>query len=204
MMKLGSKGLSARIARRYAARAWQAWVGMAMLTLMTAAYAHAAVPRPVRAARLYAQLGHVKWIAFGHGPKILYDVYDPNCPYCHLLFNELKPLIGPDHLTVRMVTVGYLTATSALKAATILMAKDPRQMLLRGEAHFSRHGMQIPLTIPSRAVRRALHHNLRLVSAALGYTIVPVLAYKKTDGQARFVVGEPQLQALKAIIAGVQ
>ena len=204
MMNAGRESLSTRISRRYAARAWQAWAGMVMLTLTTVGYAHAAVPKSVRAAHLYAQLGHVKWIAFGHGPKILYDVYDPNCPYCHLLFNELKPLIGPDHLTVRMVTVGYLTATSARKAATILMAKDPRQMVLRGEDHFSRHGMQIPLTIPSRTVRRTLHYNLRLVSAAVGYTIVPVLVYKKNDGQARFVVGQPQLPALKAIIAGVQ
>lgn len=194
-----------RISRRYAARAWQAGVGMVMLTFMMGGYAHAAVPKSVRAAHLYAQLAHAKWIAFGHGPKILYDVFDPNCPYCHLLFNELKPLIGPDHLTVREVPVGYLTTTSSAKAAAILMAKDPRQMLLRGEAHFSfQHGMQIPLAIPSRAVRQALHRNLQAVVAAAGYAIVPILVYKKKDGQAKFVIGQPGPATLRVLIGSMR
>lgn len=205
MMNAERKSLSTRISRRYAARAWPAWVGVVVLILMTAGYAHAAVPRSVRAAHLYTQLGHAKWIAFGHGPKILYDVFDPNCPYCHLLFNELKPLIGPDHLTVREVPVGYLTTTSSAKAAAILMAKDPRQMLLRGETHFSfQHGMQIPLTIPSRAVRQVLHRTLQSVVAAAGYAIVPILAYKTKDGQAKFVIGQPGPQTLKTLIKSIR
>lgn len=205
MRNAGKEGLLTRISWRYAARARSLSLGVVALTLMTVAYAKAAVPRSLRAAHLYTQLAHTKSIAFGHGPKVLYDVFDPNCPYCHLLFNELKPLIGPDHLTVREVPVGYLTASSSDKAAAILMAKNPRQMLLRGETHFSfQHGMQIPLTIPSRAVRRTLHRTLRAVEAAAGYAIVPILAYKTKDGQAKFVVGQPGPQTLKTLIQSIR
>ena len=96
-----------------------------------------------------------------------------------------------------MVPIGYLVTTSAAKAASILMAKSPRQMLLRGENHFAfRQGMQIPITIPRRAVREALRHNLHLVVAAVGYAVVPVLVYhERTDGRATFVVGRPGLRA---------
>ncbi|MHB8257057.1 MAG: hypothetical protein ACYDE0_07445 [Acidiferrobacterales bacterium] len=178
---------------------------MAALIFMAWNCAHAAVPRSVRAAQLYAGLAKAKWIAFGHGPKILYDVFDPNCPYCYLLWNKLKPLIGPDHLTVRVVPLGYLTATSSPKAAAILMAKNPRKMLLRGENHYSfQHGMQIPLTIPSRAVSGALHYNLDLVEAAAGYAIVPILAYEDKDGQAKFLIGPPGSQTLKNLIAQIR
>lgn len=165
----------------------------------------ATMPKSVRAAHLYAGLAKAQWIALGHGPKIVYEVFDPNCPYCHLLFNELRPLIGPYKLTVRAVPVGYLSSTSMAKAATILTAKHPRRMFLYGERHYSfHHGMDIPLTIPSKRVRGILQHNIRLVSASAGYAIVPLLAYRTSDGQEKFVVGPPGRRKLKRIIATVR
>lgn len=169
------------------------------------ANAWAAVPKPVRAARLYAGLARTQWIALGHGPRIIYDVFDPNCPYCHLLFNELRPLIGPYKLTVREIPVGYLSSTSMAKAATILMSRHPRQILLYGEKHYSfHHGMNVPLTIPSKRVRRILRSNIRLVSAAAGYAIVPVLSYRTSDDQVQFVVGQPGTRKLKRLIATIR
>ena len=191
--------------RGYAASGVRTWVSVTALIFMAWGSAHAAVPKSVRAAHFYAGLAKAKWIVVGHGPKILYDVFDPNCPYCYLVWNRLKPLIGPDRLTVRMVPLGYLTPSSAAKAATILMAKNSQQMLLRGENHFSfQHGMRIPLAIPSHAVHRALHHNLHLVEAAAGYAIVPILAYKNKDGQAKFIIGQPGSRALKGVIESIQ
>lgn len=205
MLTAGKESLLRYISHWYAQRARHSLLGVAVLALMATGYAHAALSRSVRAAHLYTQLGHTQWIAFGHGPKILYDVFDPNCPYCHLLFDELKPLIGPDHLTVRAVPVGYLTTTSSAKAAAILMAKDPRKMFLRGETHFSfQHGMQIPLTFPSPAVHEDLHRALQSVVAAAGYAIVPILAYKTKDGEARFVIGNPGPQTLKTLIKSIR
>ena len=188
---------AARMAKGMAIIMAASWVCLAS--------AWAAVPRPVRAARLYAGLARTQWIPFGHGSRIVYEVFDPNCPYCHLLFNELRPLIGPVKLTVRAVPVGYLSSTSMAKAATILMAKHPRRVVLRGEAHYSlHHGMAVPLRIPGKRVRGILRHNLRLVSAAVGYEMVPILAYKASSGEERFVVGRPGLRTLKRLIATMQ
>ncbi len=175
------------------------------VSLVCLANAWAAVPKPARAARLYAGLARTKWITLGHGPRIIYEVFDPNCPYCHLLFDELKPLIRPYKLTVRAVPVGYLTSTSMAKAAAILTARHPRQMLLHGEAHYSfHHGMDIPLTIPGKRIRRILRSNIQMVSAAAGYTIVPVLAYRTSGGRKRFIVGQPGARKLKRIIATIR
>ena len=91
------------------------------------------------------------------------------------------------------------------KAATILMAKHPRRMMLRGEAHYSvHHGMAVPLTIPGKRVRGMLRHNLRLVSVAVGYETVPILAYRTLDGEKQFVVGRPGTRKLKRLIATMQ
>jgi len=157
------------------------------------------------AEKLYTELAHATWVANGHGPKILYFIFDPNCPYCHMLFEELEPLIGPDHLTVREVPVGYLTPTSLFKAATILESKHPLRLIAQGEAHYVfRHGMGIGLTKPSRRVRSELRSNLKLLKATTGYSIVPVLVYLKGDGKAKFVVGQPSSRALRSLIAEIK
>jgi len=157
------------------------------------------------AAELYTKLAHAAWVPYGHGPKILYSIFDPNCPYCHMLFKELEPLIGPDHLTVREVPVGYLTKTSLLKAATILESKNPLQTILRGESGYVfKHGMAVELTNPSRRTRFALNHNLELLKATTGYRIVPVLVYLNRAGTAKFVAGQPDAKTLKTLIASIK
>ena len=157
------------------------------------------------ASQFYENLAHATWIANGTGPKILYQVFDPNCPYCHALFEDLEPLIGPGHLTIREVPVGFLMPTSLGKAATILVAKHPLQVILRGEAHYVfRQGMGIRTTKPNRRVRAQLQHNLELIKAATTYPIVPILVYLKANGKAKFVVGLPSHRTLKAIVADIK
>ncbi len=187
------------------ARSRKTWGALGGLLFLMAGSAWASVSGPARAEHLYAALQRTPWIAVGHGPKIVYEVFDPNCPYCHALFEELKPWVARGQLTIRAVPVGYLTPTSGEKAAAILMAKDPRKMLLRGEAHYSRHhGMEIPLAIPSGAARRQLRHNLDLVADGTGSKTVPVLVYKTPNGQARFVIGQPGPRMIKALMASIR
>ena len=62
-------------------------------------------------------------ISEGRGGRQLYVFVDPNCPFCHRLFQRLQPLIGPHHLTVHWIVAGFLRATSAGKAVAILGAR---------------------------------------------------------------------------------
>ena len=146
---------------------------------------HAAtMPPRLTPKALYSELAHATWIANGNGPKVVYEFFDPNCPYCNLMFHIFLPRIAPNHLTVREVPVGYLTPTSMGKAAAILEAKDRLKAYMYNETHYSfiTGGGLVPKA-PNSQTRNELDHNLKLVEAAVGYPIVPVLVYQKTNGK---------------------
>jgi hypothetical protein len=63
------------------------------------------------------------WIAEGNGPRLVYIFFDPNCPFCHKLYQEARPWVGRDGLQLRWIPVGILMPSSAGKAAAILEAK---------------------------------------------------------------------------------
>ena len=56
--------------------------------------------------------------------RILYVVFDANCPYCSLAFSTLQKYISSG-LEIRWLPVAYLKADSANRAAAILGAADP-------------------------------------------------------------------------------
>ena len=57
-------------------------------------------------------------------PHQVYIAVDPNCIYCHLLYQEVFPLIDSGELQVRWIPVGFLKQTSPGKSAALLNAKD--------------------------------------------------------------------------------
>ena len=158
---------------------------LAVGLVLSSGLAYAAT-RPPRLApkALYSQLAHAAWFANGHGSKIIYEFFDPNCPYCNLLYHILLPRIAPNHLTVREVPVGYLTPTSMGKAAALLEAKNHLRAYIYNETHYSfmTGGGLVPV-VPNARTRQEIDHNLKLVEAAVGYPIVPVLVYQKNNGK---------------------
>ena len=128
----------------------------------------------------------------GHGVHQLYVFVDPNCPFCHQLFERLQPLIGPHHLTVHWIVAGFLRATSAGKAVAILGARRPLAALMRNERHFEPGkddgGIQ-PVAVRGPAAR-ALAVNNRLL-AMTGPELVPTLIYRNVAGQVVMHQGVP-------------
>ncbi len=128
----------------------------------------------------------------GHGRHALFVFVDPNCPFCHTLFEQLQPLIGPHDLTVHWVVVGILRATSAGKAAAILGARDPLAALMRSEKGFRRGGgggaiRPVPVRGSAAAALAANDH----VLAMTGPELVPTLVYRNAAGQVIVHQGVP-------------
>lgn len=152
---------------------------------------------------LWAKLGQAPSISEGTGGRTLYVFFDLNCPYCHHLYDDLQPLIGPNSLKVAWIPVGILTLSSYGKAAAVLEAADPALALEQAE-HRARRGKDgIRPRRASPRVAAALRGNERLLNQA-GGNGVPFLVYKDQRGHVRAVVGDPPRAALVRILAHIK
>lgn len=157
-------------------------------TLAEAASSFAPKRTAATAAQIWQRLNHARWFTQGSGPHIIYLLFDPNCPYCHLLINELQALLKPDALTIRYVPVGFLEPSSMGKAAAILEAKNPLQALWENEKGFTEKGHDgaIQEILPSAATEKALKNNLSILEAT-GQKTVPTMLYRNHQNQPRIV-----------------
>lgn len=156
-------------------------------------------------APLLQRLDHARWIAQGHGPRMLYILFDPNCPYCHLLYNELQPFIRSAQLTVRYVPVGYLSPSSFGKAAAILEAKNPLAALQKNETGFNvkTHDGAIAEILPDAASTKALQSNMSILEAT-GQKVVPTMVYTRRDGTVKIIKGAPGRADLPEVLKEIR
>ncbi|BBP05420.1 hypothetical protein TPL01_31120 [Sulfuriferula plumbiphila] len=145
-----------------------------------------------RAETLLTSLHAAKWIQEGAGPRIVYIFFDPNCPYCHKLYQATRKFVGKEGLEFRWIPVGFLSQSSLGKAAAILAAKDRRKAFHTNEDDYGfgagPGGGIPPLSHPGGPVLRALNTNLSLMHQARLWGI-PVMAFRARDGQAQLMVG---------------
>ena len=158
--------------------------------------------RPADNTRLWTFVRHTTAIREGRHRVRLYVFFDPNCPYCHDLYEALQPIIRSQGLGVRFVPVGILALSSYGKAAALLEASHPQAAMARMEAGF--HGGRGAIR-PRRAtapVARALLYNVRLFEAA-GARGVPFVVYKTRAGHVHTITGDPPAAALEGIVARI-
>ena len=169
-------------------RLWQSAI-LALLLLLPVLASAAPALNGTSPQKIWAQAGQSHWIAQGRGSRVLYVIFDPNCPYCHMLIDELQSQIKPMHLQVRYLVVGFLAPSSAGKAAYILQAKDPLAAILQNEKKFNMKSFGgVPETLASRASEKILRHNLALLRSC-GRKVVPTMIYPQKGGKIRIVQG---------------
>lgn len=160
------------------------------------------IPHPGRR-KLFAQLGHTPFVAEGRrrAPvSVLYALFDPNCPYCHLAWKALQPYEKAG-LQVRWVPVAYIKPSSVGKAAAILEAKDPLAAFRKNELGYdmrTHDGGIAPFAKPSAAARHQLLADNRIMQK-LGASGTPALVWKDRRGKVQLKVGMPPLSDLPAI-----
>ncbi|TXH73975.1 thiol:disulfide interchange protein DsbG [Thiobacillus sp.] len=177
-----------------------ALLGFVLLALT--AWGQAATLTP--ADRLLDHIEQATYVAEGHGPRLLYVFFDPNCPYCHSLYQNLRPWVGKGGLQVRWIPVGILTSSSEPKAAAILQAPSPLVALRKNEDDFGfsddAGGGIAPASRIGAKAQQELAANSALMQSQRIYG-VPVLLYRDRSGRGQLLVGGPASPAeLRALL----
>ena len=91
---------------------------------------------------VWNRLAHLPWVGEGdpHPRTSVYAMVDPNCVYCHHLWQWVKPLFK-DGLQMRYLFVAVLARSSLGKAARILQSREPEIAYNTLEAHFAQGGL---------------------------------------------------------------
>jgi len=160
-----------------------------------------------RARTLLHETHKASQIIEGHGSKTLYIIFDPNCPYCHKLFEELHPYVVKNEVTIHWIPVGILTNTSPGKAAAILQAKNRLKAFYQSEHHWNNSedqgGRIAPLQNPSAKTRHELEANDNLLTNN-NLNGVPVTLFVTTNNSAFYFEGTPPAQKMAKILQYVK
>lgn len=133
----------------------------------------------VPAASVYAKVA-VRANGFSIGnmmaTRVVYVLFDSQCPHCGRLWQEVKPLLGQ----IRMVwaPVRFIGELSAQQGATLLASKDPTADM---EAHersldAKRGGLVPPANVPADFAAKVAA-NTKLMQE-IGVSSVPFVVYK--------------------------
>lgn len=147
--------------------------------------------RYLLAGGVWNALGKADWIARGprHPRAIVYAFVDPNCPYCHVFWQEAHALYAQG-LEVRYLLVAVIRPSSVNKAAWIYAGKNLLSRLRVQEHDYGRPNAP-RIAHPSAAELAVLRRNTRAM-LALGLTGTPGFVYRlRGSGSVRFLDGLP-------------
>ena len=142
-------------------------------------------------------------VRVGHaGPSVIV-FFDPNCIFCHKLYESFEPLIQDGRLRVTYVPVGFLKASSVGKAAAILEARDKPAALALDESRFNDSTEEggIQPVKPTAAMTAVLQKHLQEMQS-LQSSGTPTLLYQNKSGHWATNMGVPQ--NVSAFLAGLK
>ena len=157
---------------------------------------------------LLDNIDQATWLSEGDGKHIVYIFFDPDCPYCHKLYESLRPLIGEMALQLRWIPVGMLAASSPGKAAAILQADNPLDAFHKNEDNFNfsdnrAGGAVAPAVSMTDKTRLDLAANLSVLEEQNLFA-VPVAVFQASDGQGFMFQGAPPDKTLRQLLQYVQ
>lgn len=134
-----------------------------------------------------------RWVQEGKSGKVIYAIFDPNCPYCHRLWSTLQNSVQAGKIQVRWLPVALLKDTSKGMGAAIYTAAKPSEAL----AMMVNRQLQ-PLAVVNDRENRDMAHNLLLLRDT-GYTGVPALLFKRGN-KVVAMMGAPDDRELAALL----
>jgi len=158
-------------------------------------------------ATLLAEAPKSTWLRDGQSKHVVYVFFDPNCPYCHKLYEALRDAVALGEVELRWIPVGISRESSIGKAAAILEARNPIEAFHYNEHHFTFDGGKFggieEETLPREETLRKLAANLALLKTA-GALAVPAMLFRTRDGVARYVPGAPPTATLEEIVRNLE
>ena len=166
-----------------------------------------ATTREQRVNTIFADISQATWIRDGKSAHVIYVFFDPNCPYCHKVYDLLRPQVQRGEVELRWVPTGKLMTTSLGKAAAMLEDKDPTAALARNERDFSQEtgsfGGIEEEPLPREDTLRRLEANYALLKRS-GNDAVPALLYRTKEGKVNLLVGAPPATTLDAVVKSLE
>lgn len=126
------------------------------------------------------------WIPFGKaGTPVFYAFVDPQCPHCHEMMKELRPLLDEGRVQLRLVPVGFTPETEA-QAAFLMAAPDPVALWWR-----NLEGDTTALPAKQEINTQGVQRNLSIMQVwKLSGT--PTLIYRAKDESVKIIEGKPK------------
>ncbi len=152
----------------------------------------------------YDDLGHSQYVSIkprGPTKKVIYVIFDPNCPYCSVAYRAFRQH-GDSGTEFRWVPVAYLRPDSAGRAAALLDAPDPVKALEDNETKFdeaSHQGGIAPSASVSSAVSSQLERNDKIMQR-IGSNATPTILWKDDAGRVHDYEGLPPPDMLAEIM----
>lgn len=182
------------------------WRGLRALVLFLVALSPLSAAHAAPGPALLAQAKVSHWIAQGQGKRVVYVLFDPNCPYCHVVYKESQAHLKK--FQFRWIPVGILTRSSPGKAAALLDAPDPVAALRENEDNFvmarGKLGGIAPAPSISMATASKLEDNLMLLQST-GMAVVPKIFFLSREGKVRLIEGAlsgPDFSSMLDDVAG--
>ena len=186
----------------------------AFLFITTGNFTAAAAENPSKAearqkaaASMLADINQATWIRDGKSAHVMYVFFDPNCPYCHKVYEMLRPQVQRGEVELRWVVIGKLMTTSTGKAAAMLEANDPTEAFYRNERGFSQEtgsfGGIEEEPAPREETLRRLNANHALLNRS-GFDAVPALLFRTKDGKADIIRGAPPAAFLEKLVKDLE
>ncbi len=138
-------------------------------------------------------------------------IFDPNCSYCHMLYQELKPMMDAGQVQVRWLPVAFRDPTSPGKSAALLNAGTGAvAMMDQNEKAFNtstEEGGITPLVPDEKnpvltKVFSEVQMNTQFFSQ-FGFQGTPTILYKQNDGKVVMVPGYIQGQAFQTMVSSM-
>lgn len=148
----------------------------------------------------WERLADSTWVRDGDedAERIVYELTDPNCPYCNQFWQTARPWVEAGDVQIRHVMVGILKADSVPKAATIVAADDPGAALERHERNYASGGITVADDIPENAQDKVRANNVLM--SALGYFATPTILYRDANGEIAVKQGMPRGEDVEQIL----
>ena len=163
--------------------------------------------RQQAAASMLKDIKQATWVRDGKSAHVIYVFFDPNCPYCHRVYEDLRPAVKRGEVELRWIPIGTLMTTSPGKAAAILEAKNPTDAFYQNEAGYSREtgsfGGIAEEPLPKDKTLQSLDRNLKLLQRS-GNQGVPALLFRTMDGNANLIVGAPPAAFLEKLVKEIE
>lgn len=141
---------------------------------------------------VWKSLEKSKWIQDGNpnAEQIIYVFNDANCPYCHTMWQQARPLVESGKVQLRHIMVGVIRPSSKGQAATLLQSKDPVEAFKQYNLSSGKNKIKEMTNIPKELSDQLDANNALLEK--YGFYATPALVWKNKQGGMESMQGLPK------------